>query len=289
MKKILKVTGIALLSIIMIVLLGYAYITYSINTEMKRVYEFAPHRIDVSRDSSSLELGKHLVLIRGCVDCHGADLGGKLMNDDFGIGTLPASNLTKGKGGLQVNYSIEDWTDALRHGIAKDGKPLLFMPSHESAPMSDQDIGAIIAYVESLPLVDNVLPEMKAGPIAEVLAYFDMIPMLSVKLINHDAVSLKRTDTMQGIAQGKYLSVSCQSCHRVDMRGGDPLAPGQPPVPDITSTGAAGWSESAFINALRTGITPTGKHMRNEDMPWKMTSHYTDQEIKSLYKYLKSI
>ena len=41
---------------------------------------------DAARDSSVVARGKHLATIRGCVDCHGADLAGHVMVEDPALG-----------------------------------------------------------------------------------------------------------------------------------------------------------------------------------------------------------
>jgi hypothetical protein len=74
------------------------------------------------------------------------------------------------------------------------------------------------------------------------------------------------------------------------MKGGDPIAPGFPVVPDVTTSGNVGkWTEDQFITVLRTGKTPEGKEIDPKNMPWPMTAAYTDTELKALYAYLKSI
>ena len=108
--------------------------------------------------------------------------------------------------------------------------------------------------------------------------------------IDHSKL-LDRTQAVPGsAAQGKYLTITCQSCHRPTMKGGDPLAPGLPPVPDISATGAAGRiSLTQFTTALRTGKKANGQQMDNDNMPWKMTAQYTGEEITAIYKYLNTL
>ncbi|CAN5565973.1 hypothetical protein BH09BAC4_BH09BAC4_45740 [soil metagenome] len=40
---------------------------------------------------------------------------------------------------------------------------------------------------------------------------------------------------------------------------------------------------------LRTGKTPSGHQIDNENMPWKITAQYSDKELASLYQYFRSI
>lgn len=289
-RKILKWTGIALGTALLTLAAVYTFIASSMNSRINKSYSFQNEEIEIQSDSATLARGKHLVAIKGCQDCHGSDLGGKLMNDDGPVGRLVASNLTKGKGGLPSDYSRADWLTALRHGIGKDGKPLIFMPSHETTLLTKEDMSALIAYCEQVALVDKEMPEIDLGPVALVMGYMDKMPLLSVEKIDHNLPMVATVDSTEGVALGKYLSVSCTGCHRADLKGGEPVAPGFPPVPDITSSGHVGsWSDRQFITTLTTGKTPEGHTLKNEDMPWKMTAQYTRTELASLYKYLRSI
>jgi hypothetical protein len=40
---------------------------------------------------------------------------------------------------------------------------------------------------------------------------------------------------------------------------------------------------------LRTGVTPEGKKLNPKFMPWTMTKDMTDDELKAIYLYLKSL
>jgi mono/diheme cytochrome c family protein len=259
-------------------------------SRMAKAYIFEKETIETPTDSAALARGKHLVAIKGCQDCHGTNLEGKVMNDDGAIGRLVAGNLTHGKGGLPAGYDVSDWLAALRHGVHQNGKPLLFMPSHETTLLSRQDMAALIAYCRQIPNVDNVLPGNDLGPVAIVMSYLGKMPLLSVEKIDHSKPMIARADSTEGVAQGKYLAVSCSGCHRENFKGGEPLAPGFPPVPDITRAGHVGkWTKAQFITTLTSGKTPEGHILKNEDMPWKMTAQYTRSELSSLYDYLQSL
>ncbi|WP_031528020.1 c-type cytochrome [Dyadobacter crusticola] len=288
--RILKWVGISMGVILFLLASVYTYIAVSMNNRIEQTYHFKDEPLRIPTDSVALARGRHLVAIKGCQDCHGADLGGKVMNDDAPLGQLVASNLTKGAGGLRHDYSEADWFTALRHGVGQDGKPLIFMPSHETTLLSEEDMSALIAYCDQVPPVNRSLPENALGPVALVMSFMGKMPLLSVEKIDHQKPMVVRVDSVEGIALGKYLAVSCSGCHRPDMKGGEPLAPGFPPVPDITSAGNVGrWSDKQFITTLTTGKTPEGHVLKNEDMPWKMTAQYTQTELASLYKYLRSI
>ncbi len=289
-RKILKWTGIILAGIVLLAICAYAYVSLTMKNRMNRAYAFGKETIELPADSASIARGKHLVAIKGCQDCHGTNLEGKIMNDDGAIGRLVAGNLTHGKGGLPADYEVSDWVAALRHGVHQNGKPLIFMPSHETTLLSQQDMAALIAYCRQIPEVDHVLPENDLGPVAIVMSYLGKMPLLSVEKIDHERPMIARADSTEGAAQGKYLAVSCSGCHRENFKGGEPLAPGFPPVPDITRAGHVGkWTKAQFITTLTSGKTPEGHILKNEDMPWKMTAQYTHTELSSLYDYLQSI
>ena len=87
--------------------------------------------------------------------------------------TLAASNLTSGLGGKGREYTDIDFVRAIRHGIGKDRKSLVIMPSQYFNKFSDEDVGAIVAYLKSLPPVDNEDAHTSLGPLGRIIALFD--------------------------------------------------------------------------------------------------------------------
>src|SRR5690606_15719881 len=108
----------------------YLKASSSVQERMEQNYTVELEHLDIPTDTATLAYGKRLITTKGCDDCHGADLGGKVFIEDPGLGLIIASNLTKGKGGLPADFDGDDWLMALKHGL-RDGKPLIFMPSHE--------------------------------------------------------------------------------------------------------------------------------------------------------------
>jgi len=289
-RKIFKWTGIVIGSIIVLALCAYAFIAHDISKRRSRVYKFTAEDIYIPRDSATIARGHHLIVTRGCTDCHGTNMAGKMVVDDPPVGTLYGANLTRGKGGLPATFTTANWVMALRHGVTPEGRPLLLMPAHETVQLCENDLAAVIAYCQQLPPVDNVVKPAKVGPLSNIMTYMGKMPLLSVEMIDHHAPMVKVADTVEGIALGKYLSVACTGCHRSNLKGGDPVAPGFPKVPNITASGEpGGWTKAQFIHTLRTGQKPDGRQMKPEDMPWKMTAQYEEKELASLYAYLHSI
>lgn len=78
----------------------------------------------------------------------------------------------------------------------------------------------------------------------------------------------------------------CRTCHGAQLNGVQSVEPGAPFAPDLTPGGElAGWSKSAFINTMRTGVTPSGRQL-SDFMPWRGAAKMTDDELAALYAYL---
>jgi mono/diheme cytochrome c family protein len=289
-KKILTVAGVVVALVVAAAagFFGKAY--FSVDSRINHRYEVRVESLPVSGDSAVLAYGTRLATAKGCRDCHGDDLGGKVFIDDGKLGKFYAKNLTKGSGGLPRDYSVRDWVLALKHGIRRDGKPLLIMPSHEYTHLSREDMSALVSYLITIPAVDREIPDPKVGPLAYILTELGKLPLIPAEMIDHSADLVTGVQAEVSPEFGKYLSSACQGCHRSNMKGGDPIAPGFPVVADISSTGHIGkWTEEQFMTTLRTGKTPEGKDLKPNEMPWNMTAAYTDTELKALFAYLRSI
>ena len=288
--KILKIAGIVIGVIVLVVAAFYLKVYISTENRINKQYSVKVEELELESDSTIIAYGARLITTKGCDDCHGKDLGGSIFVDDPALGFLVARNLTKGKGGLPADYDLNDWMLALKHGLRKDGKPLLFMPSHEYTLLSKSDMNAIVAYCSQLSPIDRELPESSVGPIGRVLTDLGKFPLLPAEMIDHSRPLTVYVKSEVSAEYGKYLSIACQGCHRPNMKGGEPVAPGFPIVADISSTGNPGkWSTDQFIKTLRTGHTPEGKELNPKEMPWTMTKAYTDVELQALHLYLKSI
>jgi mono/diheme cytochrome c family protein len=247
--------------------------------------------LQFTTDSSKLALGKHLSIIKGCTECHGSKFQGGFIINDPKVGVVYAPNLTRGKGGKVAHYTDEDWVRSVKHGVNPAGKGLWIMPSHEYDLLSEEDLAAVISYVKIQEPVDSEPVPNSLGPLGRVLLNFDKLPLLAAEEINHGPKeTVKKVAIEETTAYGEYLITSCIGCHRNDLKGGEPIAPGFPKVPDITPSGKlVKYTEADFIQILRTGIAEDGRQVNPKDMPWTMTKELTDLEIRAIYKYLQSL
>lgn len=220
---------------------------------------------------------------------------GNIYLDDPAIGRVTASNLTAGLGGVGGGYTDEGWVRAIRHGVRADGTPLLFMPSTEFYFLSDEDLGAVIAYVKSAPAIDNELPPSKLSFTGRVvMTLVPTITFIPAELIPHAAPRPVAPEVGTTAEYGEYLTHSCKVCHGPSMSGGAiPGFPSSwPAAPNLTfGSGSAlpSWTEDGFMNTIRTGSTPDGRTLRREYMPWGSYKFMNDEELKAVWVYLRSL
>jgi mono/diheme cytochrome c family protein len=294
MSKWLRRAGIALgvLVAVALVAVGAAYAVSGRN--MARSYQVATRDLAVPADSAAVARGRHLArAIAKCVECHGDDLGGKVIIDDPAIGRFVPTNLTAGRGGVGAALTPADWDRAVRHGVGRDGRSLRFMASEDYATMSDADLGAIIAWARQLPPVDRTLPTTRMGPVIRVMNALGKLPLPAQTIA---AMPVRYASVAPAVGRtpeyGRYLANvgGCTGCHGPALSGGH--IPGSPPdwkpASNITPTGIGRWSEADFTRALREGKRPGGVPI-DTLMPWRLAREMDDVEIGALYDYLRTV
>ena len=284
MKKLLKWTGIVLASLIGLILIaGVTLYTMGSGT-FDKTYDVMPSLTTVVSDSAALAHGEHLAQIHACQYCHGDNFEGRVFVDAPPF-LVVASNLTAGKGGIGQTYSVADWDRAIRHGVKRDGKSVLIMPSTAFNQMSDDDAKALIAYLKSIPPVDNELPASELRPLGAVIAGTGSIG--PDEFVNANPSRSSAPASGPTAEYGAYLAgVTCVACHGADLRGG--VSP-DPDVPSSDLALVAAWPFDAFVKTMREGINPGGTNLDPELMPWKAFQHMTDEELTALYEHLKTL
>jgi cytochrome c553 len=272
-------------ALVMLLVVAVGVVYAASERRFRKHFEVPVHRVTVPTDSASVARGEHLATIRGCTTCHGVGLAGHVEVDDPMLGRLAGPNLTNGGRGAAL--ADADWERAVRHGVRADGAPLLIMPASEHTGMSDEDLGALIAYARSLPSALTVPPPSKAGPVLRGLFAAGMVLLLSAEEIDHTQPHPARVDAEPTPAYGGYLVAMCKGCHGPQLSGGK--IPGGPPdwkpAANLTPAGIGHWTEADFINALRTGRRPDGSPIDTQ-MPWKSFGRMSDVELRAIYAYL---
>jgi hypothetical protein len=97
MKRVLRIVGIVLGSLLGILLLAGVVLYVMGNARLNKVYDFPASNLTLPQDAASIEYGKHRVETL-CQGCHGEDLSG--IDNFFSVGplgTIDSANLTAGK------------------------------------------------------------------------------------------------------------------------------------------------------------------------------------------------
>jgi len=298
MKKILKWIGIVLGGLVGLLVLAAVALYASGSTRLNKTHDIQVQAIAIPSDEASIVRGQHLAeAVALCTACHGEDLGGQILDDDPTVFTFAPPNLTTGRGGVGAVYSDVDYVRAIRHGVNPQGRGLLIMHADAYHNMSAEDLGAVIAFVKSMPPVDNEVAETKVAPLGRIfvaLGMFDVetVPLIPAELIDHATPFVQAPAPGPTAEYGEYLmSISlCYLCHGRDLTGAPPVEPGMPPGPNIVAYASpGGWSEEQFVSTIRTGVTPYGKSLNPEWMPWDILAKMTDEEMAALWLYLQTL
>lgn len=307
MKRFLKIAGI-ILGIILLVVLSFAsYIQFSDipDGEKKAVemkVELSPERI-----ANGQRIANML-----CVQCHSDEQGkltGKLLKDlPKEFGEIYSMNITQDK-----EKGIGTWTDGelyyfLRTGVRKDGK---FSPPYmpKFLTMADDDLKDIIAWLRSdaygVQATSEEAPASKPSFLTKLLCRVAFPP----SAFPYPKAEIKKPDTTSLVKLGEYVLnglTGCYACHSKDFKtnndlepaksagycgGGNPMLNLQGEVvvsSNITfdETGIGNYSEDDFIQAVKYGKKKSGEMVRYPMFPH---TGLTDQEVKAIYAYLKTI
>lgn len=258
-----------------------------------------------------LERGAYLVRnVAGCLFCHsdldpsreglppkaGLEAAGRTWEAE-GMPWLTAPNITPDQ-----ETGAGAWTDdaiarAVREGIGHDGRTLFpIMPYGNFAKMSDEDLASVVTYIRSLPAVRRELPK-------------STIPFPVSRLINTaprpitGAVSPPDLGTPQ--KRGEYLvtMASCNDCHTpmiqgqfvegMAFAGGNTFSYGEarPPRASANLTpspnGIPYYTEDLFVETIRTGRVR--ERPISDVMPWGHYRNMTDEDLKAIFAYLKTL
>jgi mono/diheme cytochrome c family protein len=163
MKRLLKILGAILGALLVVIVVLAIAVFFLSNSELNKTVEVEIASVEIPEpDDDVLARGEYLTRSVGlCVECHGPTLAGDNLIDEPIFAVVNAPNLTPGEGGTG-NFTDEDFVRAIRHGVGPDGTRLLIMPSEIFVRFSEEDLGAIIAYLRSLPPQDNDLDDVSA-------------------------------------------------------------------------------------------------------------------------------
>ena len=318
MKKILKYLGY----VVGIVLLAVGGLVATCAMKWPPSFPDTPKPdIQASDDPAVIERGKYLVnAVAHCAACHSpaqefsGSKPGEIVAPKGGhewhmgpIGVIRAPNITPHEGTGIGKYTDAELARVIRHGIKKNDEPALFMMA--VGPMSDEDLTAVISYLRSIEPVDNAVPGHEIGLLGKVLFQGPM----GFFAEPHDYARFAPAFVKEGSAsveRGKYLAEGpgfCIGCHSEygyedqlvfvgqilsgnveqptpdeTQEGYELLAPNLTPDPE---TGViATWDLAQFKTRFRAGRMYAGT-----PMPWETYANLTDEDVESLWLYLRSL
>lgn len=254
--------------------------------------------------------GKYLVEgVLVCLGCHsphdwkapGAPIlagmtgAGEIFPEQGLPGTVVAPNITPDRETGAGNWTDDQLARAIREGVGYDGRALFpMMPYQHFRQLSDEDLASVIVYVRSLAPVRNPLP--KTELIFPVKYLIRNVP----KPLTAPAVA---PDLRTPEQRGAYLVnlALCADCHTPSVRGepipGRDFSGGQKFVgpwgtvmsanltPD--ASGIPYYDEKLFLQAMRTG--QVGARTLNPLMPWSVYRNMTDEDLKAIFAYLRTL
>ena len=291
MKPWLKLTlGVAAFLVVCVLALAAAGLLLA-DRRMARRLDIPPRPVAFVDDAPSLERGKYLFESRGCVDCHGANGGGRMFVDK-GKGSLRIAGPNITSGGETASYKPEDWERAIRHGVNPDGRALMVMPSEDYNRFTDADLAALVARVRSLPAQSGGAAIVEFPPPVRILYGFGVIKDAAAK-INHQLPPQQPVPVGVNAEHGAYVANMCLGCHGEGLSGGK--IPGGPPdwpaAANITPGEGSAMTRypdaAAFAAMLHSGKRPDGTAI--QVMPFDSLGKMNEVDMHALFAYLNTV
>ncbi|NOV22983.1 cytochrome c [Cupriavidus necator] len=248
--------------------------------------------VAIREDPAAIAHGKYLYESRGCMECHGAGGGGKQVIDDPGGLRVRAPDLTRANPAI-ATYQPVDWVRSIRHGVAPSHRPLLVMPSEDYNRLSDEDLGALIGYLRSLPAAMGAPAEITMPWLVRALYGVGVVKDAASK-IDHSLPAQPAMVPEPTARYGAYVASVCVGCHGPAYRGGKiPGAPPDwPPAADLRPVPGGALARygqpAAFIEMMRSGKRPDGTAV-SRVMPFDSFGRMNDTELTALYLFLAGL
>jgi fructose 5-dehydrogenase cytochrome subunit len=217
-----------------------------------------------------IEKGRMVAVGADCMACHTVPEKGKPFAGGYGIvsplGTIYSTNITPSKTAGIGNYSEADFSEAVRHGVRKDGAHLYpAMPYDSYAEITDGDLHALYTYfMHGVEPVDDTPKDYTSLPfpfnLRFSMAFWNMLYAGQHPFADDPAKSAE-------LNRGAYVADAlghCGSCHtpRGMLMGavasaylsGGPVGPWY--APNITSDKVSGigeWTTDELVAYFSTG------------------------------------
>lgn len=292
MRKWKKWTVLILGSIAMLGLLSAAAAHWLSARKLQRTVAVSVQPVPIPSDPARIDHGRYLYTTRGCAECHGSNGAGKTVIDADGM-LVVAPNITRGPDSATGNYSVTDWVRTIRHGVKPGGQPVIVMPSEDYARLTNEDTGALIAYLQQMPPVPGTRRRIEL-PLPVKMLYATGAIKDAAEKIDHTLPPPAALPAGVTAAYGAYVAQTCVGCHGAGLSGG--AIPGSPPdwpqaanlTPGPGSAMERYRSAESFIAMLRSGKRPDGSAI-SPVMPFGSFSRMNDTDARALHAYLLTL
>lgn len=260
-----------------------------------------------------IKRGEYLARAGDCTACHTAK-GGQAFAGGLPmatpIGTIYSTNITPDKKDGIGGYSFEDFDQAVRHGVAKNGDTLYpAMPYPSYSVVTEADMRALYAY-----FMHGVQPVAQANKESDIPWPLSMRWPLAIWR-GMFAPGVQDFKPAQGedpaLARGRYLVEGlghCGACHTprsftmqekaLNNGEGDDYLAGSAPIDGWIATnlrgdlrdGLGSWSEQELTEFLRTGRNhKTAVFGGMTDVVEHSLQYLTPEDATAIARYLKSL
>lgn len=312
MKRLLKIVGYTFAGVVLLVA---GFLTY-VKVALPDVGD--AEEITIGYTPERIERGKYLAhAVNVCMDCHStrdwSKFSGPLIEGTLGKGGdrfdqtvgMPgiyyAKNITPA--GIS-RYSDGELFRLITTGVTKEGKAMFpLMPYTYYGRMDREDLYSVIAYVRSIPPIENAVPDSE----------HDFPMSFIVNTIPQKQELQTKPDPSDKVAYGAYMTNAsgCKECHtRVEngmiipelkySGGRDFMMPDGSVIrsSNITpdkETGIGSWSEEFFIRRFKiyadsaAANAPVRPGEFNSIMPWTMYAGMTEEDLGAIYAFLQTM
>jgi mono/diheme cytochrome c family protein len=292
MSKWVKRTSIVLAMLALLLLVTTVVGKAIGERKMERNIVLSVAPVAVTVDPARLERGRYLYNTRGCAHCHGANGAGKTVIREGGMYVV-APNITAGANSAVTGYTTVDWVRTLRHGVKRNGNPVMIMPSEDYNRLTDDDTAALVGYARQLPPVPGERAQVQVPVPVKVLYAFGVIRDASEK-IDHTLPPPRPVEAGINVEYGAYVANACIGCHGARLSGGK--IPGGPPTWPAASNLTPGKGSAMtryptpemFLAMMRSGRRPDGSTI-SPVMPFSSLAQMNDTDLRALHAYLKTV
>ena len=283
MNRLLTILKWIALSLVSLLTVATAIVYGVSEYRLTRTYDVPLTAIAVPHDAASVAEGKRLTGLYHCGSCHGEGYVGKEFINAPNMARIVAANLTTSI----PHYSDAELARLVRHAVKKDGQNAWMFASGMYTPITDADLGKMIAYLRTLPPTTGPdLGTSSFGPIGRGLIVAGKFPIMA-EAINHRVIPAWGQDTTQ-LGRGRYLAMTaCSGCHGGPTLGGSTDEHMKAPPLMI----AAAYQPATFRHFLRTGEGGLGR--KDCGMMSALAKGYlhnlTDREVDAIYTYLHTL